>query len=222
MIKDYCDILLGFDIRLSYNNYSDALWHKDRRNTHLLNPETKWPLSVDLMAWPSFFQYADYFYQPNLFNAEMINIVPNNPRQAGLRLWANLEEMKKIFLLKKNNEERHGIIIGIKLILENPLNPDDWWNAVTDPEVLPSRCPSNWKFLGYDIADRDMISGLSNCGYTEDEKPLLQKIWMNKLNEYGLLNKKEDAMQFKNLSEQRVPDHKPFFVYGLFRDTNPI
>jgi hypothetical protein len=77
----------------------------------------------------------------------------------------------------------------------------------------------DWVFLGYDVTD-SMYSGLVNCGYTEDEKPILQETWVPRLNEYGLLRNLEDAVEFKEMTNKRVPEHAPFFVYKLFRDPN--
>ena len=70
--------------------------------------------------------------------------------------------------------------------------------------------------LGYDVADVGFWSGLSNCGYTE-EAATLRPEWRNRINQYGLLQNHKDAFEFMEISNRRVPEHSPFWVYGLRR-----
>jgi hypothetical protein len=215
--------LIGFDIRTGSKDYIHALWTQERRSAYLLDSEIKWPLSIDQMVWPSFFHYAGTVFQiEDSINSLAIDAVPNNPRQAGLRLWANMEEMRTFFLTQKVNKQPCGIIIGIKVFSAYPLHSKDWWNAVLEPSVLPVEFPNEWILLGYDIADQDMISGLSNCGYGAEEKYLLQQTWPARLNEYGLFMSLEHAVEFQKITERRVPEHAPFYVYGLFRDPETL
>lgn len=215
--------LLGFDIRLSSEDYIGVFLDQERRDLHLIKPDISWPLSVDIMVWPSFFCYDRDRSGPAYFQFNgTIDITPHNTRHLALELWSNLDEMRSYFLKQKNKLTKKWFQLAIVLRRDNFLQSDDFWRAVLDPPLSIDKLPKDWLFLGYDIADRDMISGLSNCGYDAKEKYLIQKTWSSRLNEYGLLKNLEDAMQFKNLSNQRVPEHKPFYVYGLFRDPHPI
>lgn len=218
MRYDKCE-LLGFDIRLCPEDYVEALWDRKMRDIHLLSPEINWPLSVDTMIWPSLFRYFrdcsihSYFQ----FN-EAIDVTPRNTRHSALELWSSLDEMKNYYLGQKDMAPKNGISIAIILLLrDKSLQSDEFWNTVLDPPLSIDALPKNWLFLGYDVADRDMISGLSNCGYDPNEKNLLQKTWSARLNEYGLLITLEDAVEFQKVSENRVPEHKPFYVYALWR-----
>ena len=74
-----------------------------------------------------------------------------------------------------------------------------------------------WKFLGYDIADQGMLSGLSNCMYSEKEIAILKSVWSADLNQYDLFSDIACAVKFRTLTELRVPEHSPFAVYGLYR-----
>ena len=59
-------------------------------------------------------------------------------------------------------------------------------------------------------------SGLSNCGYTDAGAASLRSQWAGLLNEHHLLGDLEKAFEFRDLSERRVPEHTPFFVFGLW------
>ena len=54
MIEEF----LGFDVRLEPEDYLNRVWTSERRSEYLLDPQTSWPLSVDLMVWPSIFKYS--------------------------------------------------------------------------------------------------------------------------------------------------------------------
>jgi hypothetical protein len=100
------------------------------------------------------------------------------------------------------------------------------WHA--KDELRPGRCgpyaeptePEHrrgaWELLGYDVAD-PTISGLSNCGYDPSEQARLAPEWSNRLNEHHLIADLDDAYAFLEITNQRVPEHAPFFVLGLWR-----
>jgi len=73
------------------------------------------------------------------------------------------------------------------------------------------------ELLGYDVADDVMTSGLSNCGYSDEEKERLRPVWAPQLNRFHLFDRANLALQFKGITEARVPEHAPFFVFGLYR-----
>ena len=71
--------------------------------------------------------------------------------------------------------------------------------------------------LGYDVADEVMTSGLSNCGYSNKEREVVRPRWASRLNRFHLFDDDDAALQFKVLSDARVPEHAPFFVFGIYR-----
>ncbi len=96
--------------------------------------------------------------------------------------------------------------------------------SVVDREA-PERVQSIWfarevegesRLLGYDIADDVFLSGLSNCGYTEEETAMLRSTWAARLNRFHLFDQLDAASEFKALTDARVPEHAPFFVFGLY------
>lgn len=71
--------------------------------------------------------------------------------------------------------------------------------------------------LGYDVADEVMTSGLSNCGYSNEERDVVRLCWASRLNRFHLFDDGDEALQFKDFSDARVPEHAPFFVFGIYR-----
>ena len=61
------------------------------------------------------------------------------------------------------------------------------------------------------------MSGLSNCGYTAAEREPLRARWAPALNEHHLFHLVDDAAAFVKDCDQRVLEHAPFFVIGLWR-----
>jgi len=83
-----------------------------------------------------------------------------------------------------------------------------------NPTVSAAREP-DWIFLGYDVADPS-ISGLSNCGYSEEELRALSPVWAPRLNAHHLFDNLDYAFEFRALTNARVAEHAPFFVVGLW------
>jgi hypothetical protein len=71
--------------------------------------------------------------------------------------------------------------------------------------------------LGYDVADYDLLGGLTNCGYTPEEAASLAPVWASLLNEWHLFGKPEDATAYAAVTAQRVPEHAPFYGYGIYQ-----
>jgi hypothetical protein len=67
------------------------------------------------------------------------------------------------------------------------------------------------------VADSGFWSGLSNCGYSEEDRARLRPEWQSKINDFGLLKSEQDAIIFKEMTDARVPEHAPFWVYKLSR-----
>lgn len=83
---------------------------------------------------------------------------------------------------------------------------------------------ARWEFLGYDVADSGgSISGLMNCGFLpgHEDVAALRARWGPRLNSWHLFDELTDAAAFKDFSDHRVPEHKPFFVNGLWRLREP-
>lgn len=71
-------------------------------------------------------------------------------------------------------------------------------------------------FLGYEVADFMFVSSLTNCEYKVEEKKYLTS-FRDRLNECGLFDDIASAEEYKNISDLRVKEHAPFYVFGLYR-----
>src|SRR6266849_4877904 len=53
--------------------------------------------------------------------------------------------------------------------------------------------------------------------YSEEERQRLRPEWQTRVNDLGLLTSTEGGIKFKEISNTRVPEHAPFWVYRLHR-----
>jgi hypothetical protein len=209
--------LLGFDVRRRHEDCVRNDWDTERRNCYLLRPEVPSPSSVDPVVWPSVFDYvlpgsASGVSKESLLRVELVE---SQTREMALRLWPSRTEMSLTFASGRG--ALTGIPIAVQLLRHSPASPDEFWDAVLDPALPESALPVDWLRLGYDIADRDFISALSNCGYRPPEREQLRQRWASHLNDYGLFEEIDEATLFKQLSDRRVMEHSPFNVYSLYR-----
>jgi hypothetical protein len=73
-----------------------------------------------------------------------------------------------------------------------------------------------YDLLGYDVADYDLLGGLANCGYTPEEAAALAPVWAPLLNQWHLFSNRADAGAFAAVTDRRVPEHAPFYAYGIY------
>ena len=201
--------LLGFDARDSEQHPQAPPMPEDIREVMLLRPEIEFPLSVDAHIWPTHF-----LYHPQI--QHLIGICEpaliNTDADCNGGLWLNLERMKTRLL----ESQRSATLVAIELLV--PLNVVlDEFVGLIDFDPNPIILPEGAEFLGFDVADSGFWSGLSNCGYGEEERVKLRPQWRGRINDVGLLKSEQDAIEFRELSDARVPEHAPFWVYRLSR-----
>ena len=87
------------------------------------------------------------------------------------------------------------------------------------PESVQTIGPALEKgnLLGYDVADYDLLGGLTNCGYKPGEAASLAPVWAPLLNKWHLFDNPGDATAFAAVTEKRVPEHAPFYAYGIYQ-----
>jgi hypothetical protein len=86
--------------------------------------------------------------------------------------------------------------------------------------------PDQASLIGFDVADYWLMSGLANCGYSPEEAASLTPVWAPLLNEWHLFSTLADATAYAEVTDQRVPEHAPFYAYGIYavqlsRDRGP-
>jgi len=90
-----------------------------------------------------------------------------------------------------------------------------FWGVLDGPRDWDP-ASAGWVCLGYDVADAGLLSGLTNCGYTAAEKDALVEDWAAHLNDLHLFGTARAAHRFAEHADRRVPEHAPFYVYGLY------
>lgn len=196
LIENYREIMVGFDAREAYLDFN-VTWNFVRKENLLIRKDIIKPLSTDEMVWDS------VFHDQGIKLPEWVG-----PRQ---RQWDSLDKLQTF--------------------LRNPaISPPYWLIAVTqwlkqdedsDLEealgIMPSEISESWTFLGYDVSDYFLLSGLMNCVvYDQETQENYGKIWTGNLNQYHLFTDWQDAFAFKEFCDVSVIAHEPFYVFGLY------
>jgi len=189
---------IGFDARENELDGRKTPIPVQVREAFLLRPEIELPYSVDGHVWPSVWSMSD------------------EPQTDGSGLWLNLARLQESLI----EHERTAILIGMELLVPN--NPPSFGfpYSLIDSTPEPQSVPEGSTYLGFDVADAGFLSGLSNCGYSEAERAELRPKWRDRINDFGLLKSEQDALEFRDLSDVRVSEHAPFWVYRLSRLPN--
>jgi hypothetical protein len=188
----------GFDARITgtaHRRHADELRQQaESVGAHfLLYPETPLPLSVDTAIWPSVFDGA--IQDPDYFDD----------------LWSD-------WALMREHCGAGARPIAVEIYLPPNADVDQVPSNRLFLECRPSTVPPGYTLLGYDIANLAPLSGLCNCGYSEEELATLGPVWRDRLNEHGLLRDFSSALEFLALTEARTGDHGPFFLFALYAE----
>ena len=180
----------GADVRESCAQ-PDNDWTQDRREGFLLRLDVIRPLSVDPNVWGLARRPVD--------------------EKTGTPLpWISIDDALHKYVAWADS---NATAIAIGVVAEDAA--DESILATTtgvDAELVTA---PDWVFLGFDVADGS-TSGLSNCGYDASEARILRPVWGPRLNEHGLFVDIADALSFRRLTNERVPEHAPFYVYGIW------
>lgn len=189
------ELLLGFDARVPENEHN---WDMKRREQFLIRLDAERPSSTDTGVWPAVFNTG---LQP--------------PTCVGHQnLWNDLACLRSS-VLSADGAPCRIIAVSVYLPIYQHKEIEAWKDAAGP--VAPAVRDPEWPLLGYDISDRWLLSGLSNCGFLPGEEALsFRKKWSNKLNNSHLFDRLENALEFKVVSDGRAPEHGPFFVFGIW------
>lgn len=198
-------LVLGFDAREPPKRLAGS-WLPERREGYLYRIDVESPLSVDEMVWPS--------------------AIGERPAWTGpvQGLWENLSELGKA-------AQGDGWIVAFAVDLascsKRALETLEEYLRGVSPEGVPGPYPRpeeiaqphvidpGWEWLGCDVSDFFGVSGLSNCGLPDIDR--LRPEWGPRLNRHHLFDDPRDARAFQALADERVSEHSPFFVMGLWR-----
>ncbi len=194
------ELLLGFDIREMWSQM-DATWPESRKASYLLRADVTKVLSVDPLVWPRVVRGVEKNVR-----------APSQWRDLGL--WENLHHLQEYLQQNAGATQRPYQVIGITLLRNAlPVHEQEMWASLAP--TVPAALSKQWTFLGYDVADDGFISGLSDCGYEADELHL-KTGWELALNEWHLFTQRRQAIKFQRMTDQRVDEHAPFCIYGLY------
>jgi len=202
--------LLGFDARENEQDGRKTPIPIDVREVMLLRPEIELPLSIDTHIWPSHFLHYP-FIREAMGRRDPPLIETCQGDEGGL--WLNLALMRQ----KLSRNERKAVLIAVELLAPQDTTVSEYPSQLIYSTPEPHSVPGGSVCVGFDVADTGFWSGLSNCGYSEDEREKLRPEWQSKINDHGLLQTEQDALVFREMTDKRVPEHAPFWVYKLYR-----
>ena len=194
------ELLLGFDAREMWLDPQEY-WPDSRKKMYLLRSDVVRPLSTDTSVWRAVFDADTSLQRP-----QWIGPIQN--------LWDNLAALQE----SMDTVTLPCWIIAVTLQEDVCENEDLLeWDARAS-NIVPSLRDPAWTFLGYDVCDEGLLSGLSNCGYGTNESEIqnLRDTYASDLNEHHLFDSIEPATEFRMLSDKRVREHAPFFVFGIW------
>jgi hypothetical protein len=192
--------LLGFDARVT--GADRPAWDGARRARYLLRSDVAAPASTDRLVWPSLFD---------------IDGAPPPPGWIGANasVWDDLEALRDFVARRWPSPVPPYAMVAVTWVSDRGFAEA----GATGPYREPTRPPaasSTWALLGFDVADGSLLSGLMNCGYAADEVSALRARWEPRLNDRHLFSSIGDALEFREVADARMPEHAPFFAYGLY------
>jgi hypothetical protein len=183
--------LVGYSVR---SDVADNDWTDERRQRFLIRPEIDLPKSVDSSVWED--------VVPNFVDAVGGFKVP-------LTCWTDREAMSRA----ASQSGKPGVESAISIWCA-PEDLPDWIELTLSPTSTP--ISGEFDRIGFDVADGSMLSGLSNCALNPDELREMRIRFGADVNDDGLFNSFDPAVSFKVACDELIPEHAPFFVYGLY------
>jgi hypothetical protein len=199
--------LLGFDAREMLA--TAGAWPQERREKYLLRPEASRPLSADPTVWLSLFEDGASVPRDGLPNLALPGWTGPNGG-----LWDDLAHLEAN--LASVQIQIPYWLVAVTWLADDASHRERRGRGPSGEPMTPKERSPDWTFLGFDVGDAGMLSGLMNCGSDADERPALIEEWGLRLNEHHLLTDAQSAFEFRGLANRRVVEHAPFFVYGLW------
>lgn len=204
--KNYSERLIGFDIRV-IGKPVHSLWASEDRKKFLLRSDVSFPYSCDINAWPSVFDILDGLERPTAFAANAM-------------FWDTFQNMQDFV------GDRIPKAIGYETIAVTycgDLSEEEMkehYVYLLDPFPNDST-EQKWQFVGFDVADNGFESAVAGMGHVDliDDSPAFRKDRLEygkHLNKYHLFDLLNKAISFCDFENKRVPEHSPFFPFGIW------
>lgn len=209
-------LVIGFDARENWRPFSES-WPEDRKNSFLLRVQCEKPLSTDSLVWPSIFQGSEQGYFPK--NPKLLDRPDFTGQVAGL--WEDFVELKSFVASTAPSMPHRLIAITLVIGVLGDDEVESWHRRGCDEGernfgVQPKVPDPSWKWLGYDVSDGFLLSGLSNCGYSSSEIIEFRKQFGSDLNGNHLFSHINRADEFRKKCDSRIAEHAPFYLYGIW------
>lgn len=132
---------------------------------------------------------------------------PGLPRAPGVEgLWP---ELTGLLAVARTLNDANAVVVRITADLEDEQTPDSGGPA--------ARAFDRSGLIGLDVADWFLLGGPTNCSYSAEEAASLAPVWAPLLNQWHLFDRMADAAAFAEVTDERVPEHAPFFAYGIYQ-----
>lgn len=186
-MRSVLEVTIGFDLR---STVPDPSWTAERKARYLLRHDVASVRSVDPDVW----------VRP----AGLPPAPRTEPEHVGL--WPHLSDL---LTAAAGLDPAGAVTVRITELDEDAQTPESAgpFGAGSEADHL----------LGYDVADYYLMSGLANCGYPSTEAASRAPDWAPRLNEWHLFGNPADAMAFAAVTAERVPEHAPFYAYGIYQ-----
>ncbi len=204
------ETVVGYDVRVMWLP-KEVLWSPKRSERFLWRSDTTQVFSTDEMVWPRLLHgrvcgpEGDITWEGPSEPEGWIG--PNSP------YWARLADLEAY--LVRHKELLPGLVwlVAISCIADPTVMPRCQYGPHLG-DAQPVTIDEKWGFLGYDVSDGATLSGLTNCGKTSPETSLR---WETDLNDYHLFQSIDVADGFRQYIDERVPEHRPFVLCGLYK-----
>ena len=179
-------------------------WNQKRRADFLFRPDVTKPFSTDTVVWPSIFDLEGNTRPTDCFGHQ--------------DLCDKLEDVQSYFHDVSGVRAAPCYVVAITFLMDNP-NASEMheWDSLMPP-ATPSARNDSWSFLGFDVSDKWLLSALSNCGFLPAlvDVTNLRTKWGPQLNDAHLFDHLAPAKEFRDFSNERVKEHAPFFIFGIW------
>jgi hypothetical protein len=228
----YKNVVVGFDAREMWLD-ADSQWTQDRKDLRqkkdelLLKQDVLKPLSVDHYVWHSVFSELleprlwvsvarrNEYVGPewdNVFSESRKLSKPDAYRRGGL--WRSLIALQDYLHQSWGNVWKPCYLVAAVELLNDELDGENEEDGL-EP-ISPDVVDSQWKLLGYDVADYELRSGLFNGVMSSEEAVRLRHDWNDHLNKYHLFIEPQKAFDYIAIANLRYPSHMPYYVYALY------
>jgi hypothetical protein len=215
--REHQEWLLGFDAREQWLAI-DRLWSAERRQQYLIVATADKPWSADINVWSTIFDVGGAIQLSTLDSSLDGFDGLQLPDSFGMNrpLWDNLAHLSDVMEAEWPFADKPYCIIALTEINEGGAIRDAT-RRVNFERLAPVERKTSWKFAGFDVlGNQSLISGLMNCRYSPVEHEAAVAHWSAKLNDHHLFCELDAALSFKDWTDSRVPEHRPFWIGGLY------